>query len=182
MKFFLDSEFIEDGSTIDLISIGMVWDSPVSGSYYAISTEFDGSKASDWVKHNVLAKLPSQVDRPELFKSRAEIAQDIKNIVNSECSLAQSYEHNLMEQAPLSVPSKPEFYGYYADYDWVVFCQLFGRMIDLPDGFPMYCRDIKQIADMLNVRLPQPDSDEEHDALADARWNMKSYKLLALRI
>jgi hypothetical protein len=42
---------------------------------------------------------------------------------------------------------KPEFYAYYADYDWVVFCSLFGRMIDLPPGFPMYCRDLKQLLD-----------------------------------
>lgn len=43
--------------------------------------------------------------------------------------------------------NQPEFYAYYADYDWVVFCSLFGRMIDLPKGFPMYCRDLKQSLD-----------------------------------
>lgn len=41
----------------------------------------------------------------------------------------------------------PEFYAYFADYDWVAFCWLYGRMIDLPTGFPMYCRDIKQQLD-----------------------------------
>lgn len=41
----------------------------------------------------------------------------------------------------------PKFYAYYADYDWVLFCSLFGRMIDLPKGFPMYCNDLKQILD-----------------------------------
>jgi len=41
----------------------------------------------------------------------------------------------------------PEFYGYYADYDWVLFCSLFGKMIDLPAGFPMYCIDLKQMLD-----------------------------------
>lgn len=40
-----------------------------------------------------------------------------------------------------------EFYGYYADYDWVLFCSLFGKMIDLPHDFPMYCRDLKQMLD-----------------------------------
>ena len=40
-----------------------------------------------------------------------------------------------------------EFYGYYCDYDWVVFCWLFGRMIDLPKDFPMYCIDLKQELD-----------------------------------
>jgi len=42
---------------------------------------------------------------------------------------------------------KPIFYGYYSDCDWVVFCQLFGKMIDLPKGFPMYCIDLKQTLD-----------------------------------
>ena len=26
----------------------------------------------------------------------------------------------------------PTFFGWYASYDWVVFCWIFGRMIDLP--------------------------------------------------
>ncbi len=42
---------------------------------------------------------------------------------------------------------KPEFYAYYAGYDWVAFCTLYGRMIDLPKGMPMYCRDLKQMLD-----------------------------------
>ena len=42
---------------------------------------------------------------------------------------------------------QPEFYGYYSDYDWVVFAQLFGTMMDLPKGFPMYCKDLKQYKD-----------------------------------
>jgi hypothetical protein len=40
-----------------------------------------------------------------------------------------------------------EFYAYFGDYDWVVFCWLFGKMIDLPNGFPKYCKDLKQIMD-----------------------------------
>lgn len=74
----------------------------------------------------------------------------------------------------------PEFYGYYADYDWVVFCWLFGRMIDLPRGFPMYCKDLKQMMDDkgLNEKwknLTCPDPEGEHNALIDAKWNKKLY-------
>lgn len=43
--------------------------------------------------------------------------------------------------------NQPVFYGYFADYDWVLFCSLYGKMIDLPKGFPMYCRDLKQMLD-----------------------------------
>jgi len=39
MKIFYDCEFIENGTTIDLISIGMVTSD--GREYYAISEEFD---------------------------------------------------------------------------------------------------------------------------------------------
>lgn len=78
--------------------------------------------------------------------------------------------------------NQPEFYGYYADYDWVLFCSLFGRMIDLPKGFPMYCRDLKQILDEKGIHLKEhsnyPKQTSEHDALADAKWNYELYKFL----
>lgn len=48
---------------------------------------------------------------------------------------------------PKTNRTSPEFYSYFADYDWVVFCWLFGKMIDLPKDFPKYCRDLKQTLD-----------------------------------
>jgi 3' exoribonuclease, RNase T-like len=58
MKYFFDTEFIElaEEKTIDLISIGIVAED--GRTYYAISEEFDASAASNWVKENVLIKLP----------------------------------------------------------------------------------------------------------------------------
>jgi hypothetical protein len=89
-----------------------------------------------------------------------------------------------------------QFYAYYADYDWVAFCWLFGKMMDLPKGFPMYCRDLKQIFDdkqkgedelndaALSVRgsikeySGYPKQQNEHHALADAEWNLRLYQFL----
>jgi hypothetical protein len=90
-----------------------------------------------------------------------------------------------------------EFYGYFADYDWVLFCSLFGRMIDLPEGFPMYCRDLKQMFDeavfkyclqeqhlieaaekKLKLLPNYPKQTNEHNALSDAKWNYELYKFL----
>ena len=73
-----------------------------------------------------------------------------------------------------------QFYGYYADYDWVIFCWIFGCMIDLPNGLPMYCRDLKQMMDerKLNKAWKEkycPDPEGEHNALVDAIWNAKLY-------
>ncbi|MGL5719532.1 MAG: 3'-5' exoribonuclease domain-containing protein, partial [Alphaproteobacteria bacterium] len=77
-----------------------------------------------------------------------------------------------------SLYGEPEFWAYYADYDWVVFCQLFGTMMELPEGFPMYCRDVKQECDRLgNPELPKQNSTEHH-ALADAKWTKEVWKFL----
>lgn len=73
---------------------------------------------------------------------------------------------------------KPEFWGYYADYDWVTFCQLFGAMIQLPKDYPMYCRDIKQLCDSRgNPTLPTKPT-TEHNSLLDAIWTREAYYFL----
>ncbi len=61
-------------------------------------------------------------------------------------------------------------------YDWVVLCQLFGKMIDLPSNWPMYCRDFKQVLDSSSFEKINMDSTEEHHALNDAKWLKKEYE------
>ena len=150
MKWFIDTEFNENGKTIELISIALV--NEHGHGYYAISTEFDPAACNDWVKANVLTKLGERHPDSDLWKSRSEIAEDVKGL--------------------LQRGGAPEIWGYFSDYDWVAFCQLFGCMIDLPDGFPMYCLDLKQEMHRLGVareQLPEQAANE-HNALADAFW------------
>src|SRR5258707_324656 len=68
---------------------------------------------------------------------------------------------------------------YFADYDWVVLCQLYGRMIDLPKGWPMYCRDLKQLIEMQGFQLVESDKQaplSAHNALNDAQWCKRIYE------
>jgi hypothetical protein len=70
-----------------------------------------------------------------------------------------------------------EMWGYYADYDHVLLCWLFGRMVDLPAGMPMYTLDLRQYAYHLgDPALPVVQG--EHDALNDAKWNREVYLML----
>lgn len=147
MRFWFDTEFIEDGKTIDLISIGVV--SENGETYYAEAVECDLSRASDWVKQNVLPHLTGSP------VPRAQIARDLIEFFGE----------------------KPEIWAYYADYDWVALCQLFGRMVDLPKGWPMYCRDLKQLADEKDAQLPKQTS-TEHEALCDAQWTRAAWLTL----
>lgn len=146
MKFFIDTEFMEDSRTIDLLSIAIVCE---DGAELYLELDADTSKANEWVAENVLphlGKIP--------VSTREQARQQILDFIGTD---------------------NPEFWGYYADYDWVAICQLFGRMVDIPKGWPMYCRDIKQLCDSLgNPRLPDQGSTEHH-ALNDARWNRNVY-------
>lgn len=152
MQYYLDTEFAENGSTIKLISIGLVCED--GREYYAVASDgWAVDDCSDWVKTNVLPNINTNM----LSRiPRKKIAEDIIGF--------------------LSGMSKVEIWGYFADYDWVVFCQLFGRMIDLPKGFPMFCLDLKQEMHLAGVKredLPESlrKSTIEHHALVDARWN-----------
>lgn len=103
---------------------------------------------------------------------------------------------------------RPEFYACFSDYDWVLFCSLFGTMADLPKGFPMYCHDLRQTLeekaelvartkptkfdsalqwDSAKTKIVQwqstdayPKQTNEHNALDDAKWNYELYKFLQL--
>ena len=164
MRYYIDTEFIEFPNTIDIISIGIKCED--GRTFYAESNQFDSSKASNWVKENVITKLKYHgkiikpfIERDKLnsftmFSNNKRIADMIKMFIGNDI---------------------PEFYGYYADYDWVVFCWLFGSMIDLPNGWPMYCKDLKQVLD--DFHIPNiPDPIDEHNSLVDAIWNEKLHQ------
>lgn len=160
MRYFFDTEFIEDGSTIDLISIGIV--SQDGREFYACSDEADLTRSDPWVRKNVLIHLPSYSS--PAWMSRRSIAKSIETFIG-----------------PVDPNDRPRLYAYYADYDWIAFCQLFGKMIHLPKGYPMYCRDLKQMSDMVCCpKLEAPKN--EHNALADARWNRTLFDHIAANV
>ena len=153
-RFFYDAEFIEYPSTIDLVSIAIVNEQGMS--LYCVSSEFDALKADPWVAENVLAKLPPESER----MTRGQIRSAVLDFLSP------------------SKANKVELWGYYSAYDHVAFCWLFGPMVELPRGMPMYTRDLKQWCDRLgNPKLP-PKPANEHDALADARWNLDAWRFL----
>ena len=122
MKYFLDCEFFErqvinekgrKDLIVDLISIGIV--SEIGQTYYAVSNEFDVEDLSDWLKENVVPKLPPNPSHWRLnsqteegvyvefeipYKSREQIGKEIYEFVQ---------EHG---------DKDPEFMMYYGATDW----------------------------------------------------------------
>lgn len=181
MKFWLDTEFIEAGDRqpIHLISLGAVSES--GAEFYLQNANAPLEKANEWVRRNVLPQLSPC---PLGLKPRQHA---IGPCVAPGC--AWKPKHVIAARFKewvglLSKPDgfewvKPEFWGYYADYDWVVIAQMYGAMVELPKGWPMYCRDIKQWCDDLGNPVLPAQAEGEHNALADARWNKTAWYFLA---
>lgn len=178
MKYFLDSEFIENGGTIDLISIALVCED--GREFYRQNSDAKFQNANDWVWRNVFPHLQHfhmRGDRscqplPKIstchasdcpWRSRAEIRDEIADFCH------------------IPTYGKPVFWGFYSSYDWIAFCQLFGSMTSLPEGYPQWCRDLKQwCVELDDPKLPEQGKGE-HNALLDARWNKRVYEFLHLK-
>ena len=164
MDFYIDTEFREGdhqakkfgikvglpAKTIDLISIAIV--NEYGEMYFALNSEHDlkATWQDEWLRESVLYPIyrmyingfAMDMERFSLStmqhifsthgKTKTTIANEIQIWINRLCGT-----------------SGINFYSYYGDYDWVVFCWLYGRMIDLPKEYPMYCRDLKQSLDEL---------------------------------
>lgn len=151
-RYFYDCEFIEDGRTIDLVSIGVV--SEDGREFYAVSTEFDPDRAGPWVRTHVLPHLPPPADRSWL--SRRQIRERLFEF--------------------LTAPGRPvELWAWLGAYDHVALAQLWGAMPALPPDIPRFTREIRQHWEWAGSP-PLPDiGPARHHALADAhagrqRW------------
>jgi len=155
VKYWYDTEFYEDGERIHLISIGIVCE---DGRELYKETDFDWGivPVGHWLWANVY---------PHLNMARStkdEIATSVRQFITFH---GQDLNN--------------ELWGYYSAYDHVVLAQLFGRMVDMPEGIPWFTQDIRQLKAMLNAEgyfyeFPKQTS-TEHNALEDARWTKEAY-------
>lgn len=153
MRYFYDTEFIEDGASIELVSIGIVAED--GREYYAVSTEFDASKANQWVRTNVLNQLPNPSD--PAWRNRDQIRVEVFTFLTS-----------------ASTP--PELWAWVGAYDHVVLAQLWGDMAALPKQLPRFTHELKQYWEMAGQPKLPPTPSGNHDALVDARHNLAKFQ------
>jgi hypothetical protein len=159
-RFLYDTEFIERDDAghlwLDLVSIGIVSDDG-KREYYAVSTDFDPAHAVPWVRRNVLDKLPPP--SVSCWKRRSTIRTEVESF--------------------LTADGPPELWAWFAAYDHVVLCQLFGKMTELPRALPRFTRDLRQLWEEVGSPDLPPAPAQAHDALADARHNLARWRVLA---
>ncbi|MCT7369431.1 3'-5' exoribonuclease [Mycolicibacterium llatzerense] len=173
-----DTEFLEDGSTIELISIGIVCED--GREYYAVNSEMDVDriKRSDWLMANVWPHLPLRGRRDSAYPaSRSDGYLDRSStLVKPKWVIANEVREFIVgaiADRDEAVPEDelPELWAYYGAYDHIALMQLWGQMINHPRFMPMWTHDLMQLIEPLAGFDKPAQSGDEHNALADARWN-----------
>jgi len=160
MRYFYDTEFIDNGRLIDLISIGVV--AADGREYYAVSTEFDPESAGRWVRTHVLPKLPSPAS--QVWRSRRQIREELEDFFG--------IDDPEIEGEPI------ELWAWVGAYDHVALCQLWGPMTSLPPQIPRFTRELRQLWESHGSPRMPPRPSDTHDALVDARHNRRRFELM----
>lgn len=185
-RIYYDTEFIDTGAHIDLISIGMV--SENGPEYYAVSCEFSMKNLvrNTWLIDHVWPSLPQVRGDARMRTMHGHRAKSVNSLVRLHEALFDRYDPAVKTRAQIArevhdfvvAVRDPQLWAWYGAYDHVCLAQLFGKMIDLPRGIPMYTCDLKQEADRLgNPTVPRQEAGA-HNALADARHNRVIAKFL----
>jgi hypothetical protein len=180
---FYDTEFIDTGTTIDLISIGMVTEN--GDEYYAIIDDHEvitRAMRHDWLRKNVVPSLPI-TDAHQDTETTVWFACPTPEAAPANCWFWNEDHPDYRHVKPreqiakevrqfIAAAPDPHLWAWYAAYDHVALAQLFGTMMQLPVGIPMWTADLRQEVERLgNPQLPEQPAGE-HNALEDARHNL----------
>jgi len=197
-KLFQSASSNLEMMTIDLISIGIVAED--GRELYLQSSRFSPQIVSDWVRDNVLphlslcphAKYYSEhtvfgdhiyhFERGQCtFEEKAKGITGFSGVkmpdayligAHADCywRTKEQIKNELVAFMDTEKYGYPELVGWCSAYDFVVFCQLWGTMMDVPRFIPHYMQDIQSLLDKESITddmLPEQEG-QAHNALADA--------------
>jgi hypothetical protein len=117
-------------------------------------------------------------------KTNKQIAKEIKEFVGT--------EETIRNWEQVKDKMNTQFYAYFGAFDYVAFSQIFGGFKGYPKSFPQYFIDLKQESDRIEAVQKEkqifflplkeyekyPKQTNEHNALADARWNKQLHEFI----
>ncbi len=154
-RYFYDTEFHWDGTSIRLISIALVSDD--GRELYEHSDQYDrtAAAADPFLAEHVLPSVRSMPRR-----SDAELRQRITEFLE---------------------PRPTALWADFGAWDQVALMQIWGAMEDQPPWLPLNTRDVREYATLFGLRLPGYPA-RHHDALVDALHVRKMFRLIEHRL
>lgn len=172
MKLFLDTEFTQLDQAAKLLSIGLV--SEEGHTFYAEVEGIDYEKLRDWLKENVIPGFRFR----DVYQSNPELDFDHHAMKGSKAQIAYRLGTWLGQWEEVQIWTD------CGDYDWVLFCELWGGSTSLPMNVSYLHGDLVTLLWMVGVDLdcnrrefidlltvPTP-----HNALQDAKVLLACYR------
>jgi hypothetical protein len=178
IRYFYDFEFLEDGVTIEPISVGIRCED--GREYYAVFLDAPWARIekNQWLVDNVVPYLPTLPDGNWAWHGQYFTPLDITSPdVKVKAQIRQEiYEFFLADDGGESRNYR-SLWAWFSAYDHVALVQLWGKMVGaLPSGVPMYTNDIKSLHERLGYP-PKPNQQMcEHHALYDARHDEELFR------
>lgn len=129
VKCFFDWEFTGLHQNTTPISLGIVTDS--GRNFYAEFIDYDKSQVNDWIQVNVLEQMElfpfddrglTRIDDMDGFPISMKVKGDSDYIKSALNEFLSQYKINQLE-----------FWSDCLSYDWMLFCQLYGGALNIPD-------------------------------------------------
>lgn len=172
LRLFLDTEFTGLHQKTTLISLALVAES--GEEFYAEFTDYDKTQINTWLEAQVLEKLVLNANNQQRSLSKM-------HIIGNGAEIKAALEIWLNQFVVRADKSKPQL-QIWADvghYDWVLFCELFGGAMAIPNQIHFMCMDLSTFLftkgiDFTLPRLELVTVDSlfidymEHNALSDA--------------
>jgi hypothetical protein len=173
-KIFLDTEFTGLHQNSTLISLGMV--AETGEKFYAEFADYDKSQLTDWLQENVIKKLHGSLPPSE----KVIINSDFVQLQGSRMQIAGLLKEWLTRFKTI------EIWADVLAYDWVLFCELFGGALDIPENIFFAPFDLSTVfrikgiiepADKYNKDISRfeyagVENTGQHNALEDAKVQM----------
>ena len=176
MKLFLDTEFTGLHQNATLMSLALVAED--GRAFYAEFTDYDASQCDDWVRQHVLAHTRW------LHEPGSTPGQWQENALS--LCLGDQAQVRMAVEAWLGQFDQLEIWADCPAWDWVLFCELFGGALGLPQNIYYLPFDL---VTLFKARQLDPDTNREafvgwpapddaggekarHNALYDARLGM----------
>lgn len=173
-RLFYDSEFTGLHQHTTLISLALV--SEEGPEFYAEFSDYDREQCDGWIMRHVIAHTQLMQAMPD-----NTVRQDQLTV---QCYGSTAFVREHLSQW-LAQFKRIEIWADCLAYDWVLFCQLFGGALNLPENidFMPYdlvtCFKLKQLdPDCQRSAYAQLEQSLPHNALSDARVVKACYQRL----
>lgn len=178
-KIFLDTEFTGLHQQTTLISLALV--AETGEEFYAEFNDYDRSQVTEWMAAHVISKLKMLNEEESLSKNNK-----LTKIKGGKHSIKAALQ-NWLQQF-----ERVEIWADVLAYDWVLFCELFGGALNIPNNIFYAPFDLATLFRMKGMIEPVDklnndvsrfqfagiDATHQHNALADARAELLCFKKL----